>query len=184
MGFGDNLKQIRRERGMTQQALAEAVGTKKQTIARYENGMIQTPPYDRVEALAMALCTTPAFLLGWEEEIPYFGEAAADAAPGMPEECRRDAGEQVVYAEDDAMIGDRIHAHDKVYLKPGPVEDGQIAAVKREGKLLLRRVYRYPEQHALLLVASNPLYEPILLFGADRACAEVQGCVCRVEMQL
>ena len=50
------------------EALAAAVGTTRQTIYRYESGIIQTPPYDKVEALAAVLDCPPADLLGWSEE--------------------------------------------------------------------------------------------------------------------
>lgn len=38
MTFGESLRQIREERGMTQEQLAEFLGTTKQVISRYEIG--------------------------------------------------------------------------------------------------------------------------------------------------
>ena len=38
MTFGESLRQIREERGMTQEQLAEFLGTTKQVISRYETG--------------------------------------------------------------------------------------------------------------------------------------------------
>ena len=42
--LGKRLKALRRARGMTLEALAEALGTSKQTIHRYENGVINNIP--------------------------------------------------------------------------------------------------------------------------------------------
>ncbi len=36
--FGDNLRKIRKEKGMTQDELAVLLGTSKQVLSRYENG--------------------------------------------------------------------------------------------------------------------------------------------------
>ena len=60
------LKELRKSRGMTLDELAEIVGTSKQTIHRYENGIINNVPPDRVVSLASALGTTPSELMGWD----------------------------------------------------------------------------------------------------------------------
>ena len=49
------LKELRRERKMTLEELAVAVGTSRQTVHRYENGTITNIPRERVMALAEAL---------------------------------------------------------------------------------------------------------------------------------
>lgn len=38
MGFGDNLKQIRRERNVTQEQLAEILGVSRQAVSKWESG--------------------------------------------------------------------------------------------------------------------------------------------------
>lgn len=52
----------------TLEQLASKIGTNKQTIHRYENGIISNIPSDKIEALAVALDTTPAYLMAWDEE--------------------------------------------------------------------------------------------------------------------
>lgn len=67
MTIGERIKQRRDELGITQTSLADAVGTTKQNVYKYENGIITNIPSDKIEALAKALQTTPAALMGWEE---------------------------------------------------------------------------------------------------------------------
>lgn len=67
MSIGSKIKERRLSLDYTLETLADKVGTSKQTIHRYENGIISNIPSDRIEALAAALKTTPAFLMGWED---------------------------------------------------------------------------------------------------------------------
>ena len=39
----------------------------RQTLSRYENGIIGNIPSDRIEKIAIALNVSPAQLMGWEE---------------------------------------------------------------------------------------------------------------------
>lgn len=70
MSFGDNLRNRRKELGLTQEEIGRKIGCGKSTINRYENGEINVP-YDRILAAAKALETTPAHLMGWEKEEGY-----------------------------------------------------------------------------------------------------------------
>ena len=65
-----NLKRLRKERKLTLEEIAAALGTSKQTIHRYENGIISNVPPEKIEAIAKLLEVTPAELMGWEMGIP------------------------------------------------------------------------------------------------------------------
>jgi len=67
MGLKDNIKFKRIENGMTLEELAAKVGVSRQTIQRYESGVIGNIPSDKIELMAAALDTTPASLMGWEK---------------------------------------------------------------------------------------------------------------------
>jgi len=67
MGLKDNIKCKRIESGMTLEELAAKVGVSRQTIQRYESGVIGNIPSDKIEMMAAALDTTPAALMGWEK---------------------------------------------------------------------------------------------------------------------
>lgn len=64
-GLKENIKQKRLENKMTLEELANKVGVSRQTIQRYESGIISNIPSDKIESMAEALDTTPAYLMGW-----------------------------------------------------------------------------------------------------------------------
>lgn len=68
MTIGEKIKLIREKKGASQIELAEAIGTTKQTIYKYENNIISNIPSDKIELIAKYLGVTPAYLMGWEDE--------------------------------------------------------------------------------------------------------------------
>lgn len=68
MKVGERIKLRREELGMTQTELAEKVQSTKQSIYKYENGIISNIPSDKIETIANALGVSPAYLMGWESE--------------------------------------------------------------------------------------------------------------------
>ena len=63
MGFGDRLKEIRKQRGLTQRELADIIKSNNNTVSNWEKG-ISRPTTPVVEALARALGVSPFLLLG------------------------------------------------------------------------------------------------------------------------
>ena len=78
--MGKKIKELRLAKGMTLEQVATIVGVGKSTVRKWETGMIANMKRDKIQALATALGTTPAYLMGWKEkrEIPFslrlFGE--------------------------------------------------------------------------------------------------------------
>ncbi|EEB35711.1 repressor LexA [Anaerococcus hydrogenalis DSM 7454] len=68
MKLADRIKYKRNQLGKTLEEVGQKVGVTKATIQRYENGNIQNIPSDKIELLAAALNTTPAYLMGWEDD--------------------------------------------------------------------------------------------------------------------
>lgn len=68
MTIGDRIKLRRKELGMSADKLGEVIGKNRATVFRYENGDIERMPIDVIEPIAEALLTTPAFLMGWEDD--------------------------------------------------------------------------------------------------------------------
>lgn len=68
--IGARIKAARENRCMTQTELGKLCGTTKQTIFKYESGIITNIPMDKIEAIAAALETTPIDLLGWANKSP------------------------------------------------------------------------------------------------------------------
>lgn len=67
MTLGEKIKKLRVKNNMTQTDLAKKLKTTKQTIFKYEAGIIADPPLSRIQDLADALNVSTAYLMGWEE---------------------------------------------------------------------------------------------------------------------
>ncbi|WP_292017751.1 MULTISPECIES: helix-turn-helix domain-containing protein [unclassified Megasphaera] len=65
-----NIKKARLQQNMTLDDVAKIVGVSKQTIQRYESGVIGNIPSDKIEKIAIALHTTPGALMGWDSDAP------------------------------------------------------------------------------------------------------------------
>lgn len=68
MTTGQRIKEQRKRLGISAETLADKLGVSPATVYRYENGDIEKVPGDRLIPIADALSTTPAFLMGWENE--------------------------------------------------------------------------------------------------------------------
>lgn len=68
MKIGDRMKERRVALGLTVEEVAEQLGKNRATIYRYENNEIENVPTTILEPLSKALRTTPAALMGWEED--------------------------------------------------------------------------------------------------------------------
>lgn len=60
------LKQLRQQAGYTLEYVGEQIGVSKQTMQRYESGVIANIPKNRIEELARVYSTTPEYIMGWE----------------------------------------------------------------------------------------------------------------------
>lgn len=69
MAKGERIKQLRIEKKITQEEMAKRLNTTKQTISKYEKGIVTNIPSDRIEAMATLLGTTPEYILGWEKVV-------------------------------------------------------------------------------------------------------------------
>ena len=57
----------REAKQITQEELGATCGTTKQSIFKYESGVVTNIPLDRLEKIAVALDVSPAYLMGWDE---------------------------------------------------------------------------------------------------------------------
>ncbi len=67
MPFPDRLVTLRKQRGLTQEALADLIGITKTQVYRYENGSSQ-PTLDVIKKMAIALSVTTDHLIFEEAE--------------------------------------------------------------------------------------------------------------------
>lgn len=66
--MAERIKELRKQRGLTLEQVANIVGVGKSTVRKWETGMIANMRRDKIASLAKALGTTPAFLMGWTDE--------------------------------------------------------------------------------------------------------------------
>jgi len=69
MAIGERIKQARELYGMSQTELADKLQIKKQTLFKYENGIITNIPSDKIEMIGKILSVSPAYLMGWEDNL-------------------------------------------------------------------------------------------------------------------
>jgi transcriptional regulator with XRE-family HTH domain len=84
MTLGERVLIWRRRRNLTQQALAEAVGIAKNTIARLEQGGITDLRGQVIARLAQVLGVSADYLLGLDES----GESTSNSQSESPKKAR------------------------------------------------------------------------------------------------
>lgn len=99
MKIGKRIKQLREKLHMTQEELAAYAGTTKQTIYKYEMGIITNIPSNRIEAISSALHVTPAYLMGWDTLIE-------DKKTAPPENLEEAVDEMNVLIEKLSLLSD------------------------------------------------------------------------------
>lgn len=202
--IGDRIRIKREDLGMTQGELAQKVGyTSHSSIAKVESGAIDLPQ-TKIEAIANALQTSPAYLLGltqhdaspvWQtqsfenvtsihtQRVPLLGEIACGKPLWANEERESyvQAGVNIkadfcLIARGDSMIGARINDGDIVFCRSqSTVENGDVAVVIVGDEATLKRVYFYPEKKKLVLQSENPKYEPFVYVGEELADVHILG---------
>lgn len=190
--LSNNLKRLRKEKGMTMEELAKRLGTSKQTIFKYENGIVANVPPEKVVLLAEALGTTPSELMGWVsregmpitmKRVPLIGEIACGKPILACEEHDSfvvvEEGMDVDFclrAHGDSMTGARIFDGDIVFIRSqDTVENGEIGAVIIDDEATLKRVYYYPEEGKLILSPENARYAPLVYVGEELSSIKIIG---------
>ena len=185
MEMSDKIRVLRNSLGLTLEQVGNAVGVGKSTVRKWESGDIKNMRRDKIAALARVLQTTPAYLMGWEEEstsqsiptgkniipigkgshIPLYGRIACGtpilAVEDLEETAWLPEGVKADFALTccgDSMINARIFDGDIVYIRSSKsVENGEIAAVVvRDEEVTLKRLYYYPDEGRMVLRAENP----------------------------
>ncbi len=67
MSLQETLRRLREVRGMTLDEVSKRVGVSRQTIQKYESGVIANIPLENIEKLAVAYGVPPARLMGWSD---------------------------------------------------------------------------------------------------------------------
>ena len=68
MRVGERIKSRRKEIGLSAEQVAKELVVSPATVYRYESNDIMNMRIDKLEPIAKALRTTPAYLMGWEDD--------------------------------------------------------------------------------------------------------------------
>lgn len=203
MTTGERMKQRRKEIGFSAEKVAERLGVSPATIYRYEKGDIEKVPVDSLAELAKILQTTPAYLMGWEEQPTPKPTSPAPIPPGFQPMPKMDwvplvgriaCGTPITAEENvEQMVcvpsrwhstftltckGDsmepRIHDGDLVAIRSQPeVEQGEIAAVRIGDEATLKHVYLH--ENFIELRPENPAFESIILTKEEMNTVVIEG---------
>ena len=175
--IGKRIADMRRERGYSQEELAELAMLHRVTIAKYETGQVE-PGALAIGRIADALGVSTDELLCRSEKLPPFVSMIKNAVPIIGEIA---CGEPITAQqniEGYAELPDGVHADfalrcngdsmtptfeqgDLVLIRQQPdVEPGQIAAVGIDDDATLKRVYKHGD--GVMLIADNPAYPPLV----------------------
>lgn len=67
MTLGEKIRVSRENAGLTMEELGKKCGTTKQTIYKYETGIVTNIPLDRLMRIANAVDVSASYLMGWED---------------------------------------------------------------------------------------------------------------------
>lgn len=191
--FSENLRRIRFERHMTQEELADLLGTTKQNISRYESGAV-SPKISTAEIMAEKLGISLSELNGNEatpvypsnvrpisamhhQRVPMLGSVAAgepiyDEEVGVyvdsPVNC-----DAALIVRGDSMVP-TYQDGDIVYIKCRPdVPEGAVAVVFLDDEATLKHVYK--RETGLTLWSDNPKYLPMMVEFEDYDVVRIFG---------
>ena len=201
--LSQKIRDLRAKHNLTLEQIAQQVGVGKSTVRKWETGMIANMRRDKIAKLAVALHTTPGYLMGWEDsdetnapteqlpaniipmpemrKIPLLGTIAC----GEPILAEENIGEYIdipkhihadfaLTCQGDSMINARIFDGDIVYIKQqDTVESGEIAAVLIDNEATLKRVRLFDDHIAL--EPENPMYKPLVYWGEEMNLVRILG---------
>lgn len=202
----DRIKSRRTELGLTVEELAHKMGYKdKSSISKIENGKADIPQ-SKIAAFADALGTTPAYLMGWEEQpspaasreptvppgfipmpkmqkVPLVGSIAC----GTPILAQQNIDGSVDAPEDircdfalrckgDSMIDAGIHDGDAVYIRIQPEVENGEIAAVRIGEEATLKRVYY-DGTTLTLMPANAAFAPMVYTGPQLEEVHIEGRV-------
>lgn len=181
---GERVRDRREELGMSQEDLATRLGYKsRSSINKIEMG-INNLTQPKIVAIAAALNTTPAYIMGWEEEekelaqksikgirIPVVGNVRA----GIPIDAIEEILDHEEITPEMAASGDYFGLQVKGDSMVPIIMEGDVVIVRQQedaecgetvialingDEATVKKLIKY-EDGGIALVAANPLYQPL-----------------------
>lgn len=201
MTTGERIKSLRLALGLSQEELGAVVGLKKAAIYKYEKGLVVNLKRDIVSKLAVALHTSPSYLLGLRDNTPkvtddtvtldVIGEVAAGYNHIADQEWEGDKVEvprawlrgkpkQDYFAL--RVIGNSMYplyidGDIVIALKQATMNhSGEIGVVIYDDEIAtLKRIDYVTGEDWMKLTPINPNYEPIIVEGENLEHCRVLG---------
>lgn len=195
MTIGERIKARRLEIGLSVDQVAEKIGKNRATVYRYESNEIEKYTLDVLIPLAEALRTSPAYLMGWEDNVPASNIIPMPDMNKIPLLGAIACGDPILASDNiedvidlpkhihadfaltcrgDSMINARIFDGDIVYIRQQEaVDSGDIAAVLIDSEATLKRVRLFPDH--IVLEPENPMYKPLSFWNEDMNSVRILG---------
>lgn len=198
--IGSRIRSRREELGLSQEELGNKLGYKSRSSINKIELDQRNLTQSKIKAIADALNTTPAYIMGWESEdqppiptspniipmpemhkvpllgtiacgAPVFAEEHMDGEVDIPSYIHADFA---LRCEGDSMINARIFNGDIAYIrKQNTVDNGEIAAVLIENEATLKRVRLFDDH--ISLEPENPMYKPLVYWNEDMNSVHILG---------
>lgn len=180
MTIGERIKAIRENLHISQVDFADKINVSKQTLYKYENSIVTNIPSDKIEAIASIGNTSPAYIMGWEEDSPTPKKHAVTinvlgrVAAGIPMEAIENIIDTEEIDEELAETGEFFGLQINGDSMEPRMEKGDVVIVRKQetadsGDVVIalvngtdatcKRLRRYRD--GIELVPFNPSYDPI-----------------------
>ncbi|MDM8295071.1 XRE family transcriptional regulator [Enterocloster aldenensis] len=192
MTVGERLKNLREKLGISQVDFADKINVSKQTLYKYENNIITNIPSDKIEAAASIGNISPAYLMGWDNNVGPITNGTKHKAPGVtinvlgrvaagvPIEAIEDIIDTEEISAELASTGDffglqihgdsmepRMYEGDVVIVRQqDDAESGEVIIAMVNGdEATCKRLKKY--DGGIMLLSNNPRYEPIVFTNEE-----------------
>lgn len=192
MTIGERIKELRERLGMSQVDFATKINVSKQSLYKYENNIITNIPSDKIEAAAKVGNVSPAYLMGWNDNLTPMDNEMKETkkgvtikvlgrvAAGIPIEAIEDIIDTEEISEALASTGEffgllidgdsmepDIHKGDTVIVRQqNDAESGEIVIAMVNGcDATCKRLIKYAE--GISLVSLNNKYAPMFFSNKD-----------------
>ena len=189
------LKQIRAQRGLSQEQLAKAIGVSRSTIAMWETGGSQ-PDAQMLLKLSSLVGVSIDVLLGNSAQVPHKVNVYGDIPAGVPVEAIEDVLGQIEVEADtlrdgydyfalrlkgDSMVPEYRHGDVVLFRKSPSARAGEdVAAMIGEQDATFKRFTR--SDTGIVLRPLNPDYEP--LFFSKEQIARLPVVILGVAVEM
>ena len=192
MDMGEKINLLRLQNNMTLEELGNKVGVGKSTVRKWETGLIANMRRDKIAKLASALNTTPAYLMGWDNNVGPIASGTKRKGPGvtinvlgrvaagMPIEAIEDIIDTEEISEELAATGEffglQIHGNSMeprmsegdivIVRQQDDAESGDIVIVTVNGhEATCKRLRKYRD--GIELISNNPSYDPMFFSNEE-----------------